>query len=280
MSTNKTLALIIPAYNEERHLGACLDSIALQSVKPDEVIVIDNNSTDTTAAIAQQYPFVRLVREKKQGLIAARDKGFREAKSDLLGRIDADSILTPDWVEVVHEQFEKQDVDGISGPGLIYVLPIFPNYLSTYWSRWYFLHVLAIFRFPILWGPNMVIRRAVWQKIKKDFHTDDKQVHEDQDISVVMRAHGFTTKHCKELNIISDGERLIHFPKAVEYKQRQRNTVRIHRRNGNLSKARLRGISRWSASLVYIITVPFFILFYLITALVWITRSLTRSKTL
>jgi len=55
------ISIIIPAYNEERYLGRCLDAIAAQSVRPYEVIVVDNNSSDDTAKVAQRYPFVTLL---------------------------------------------------------------------------------------------------------------------------------------------------------------------------------------------------------------------------
>ena len=93
--TNKTLTLsiVIPAYNEENYLRACLDSIAAQTVMPDKVIVVDNNSTDKTVALARSYDFVTLVHERQQHQSFAQATGFNLASSDIIGRIDADSIL-------------------------------------------------------------------------------------------------------------------------------------------------------------------------------------------
>ena len=54
-----TLSIVIPVFNEQRYIKACLDSIAAQTVKPDEVIVVDNNSTDKTVQIAKKYKFDR-----------------------------------------------------------------------------------------------------------------------------------------------------------------------------------------------------------------------------
>src|SRR6185437_1716246 len=58
-----TLSLVIPAYNEERYIKHCLDAIASQTVTPMEVFVVDNNSTDSTAAIAKNYEFVQVLSE-------------------------------------------------------------------------------------------------------------------------------------------------------------------------------------------------------------------------
>src|ERR1035437_9021599 len=92
-----TLAIVIPVYNEEFYLKACLNSIAKQTVAPDEVIVVDNNSTDKSVQIAKSYKFVKLLHEKRQHQVFAQATGFNAIKSDIIGRIDADSILPPDW---------------------------------------------------------------------------------------------------------------------------------------------------------------------------------------
>src|SRR5581483_7315847 len=103
---NKTLTLtiVIPVFNEEDHIAACLSAIAAQTAAPDEVIVVDNNSSDKTPQIAASYPFVRLIKARKQGVLFARNKGFDAAKSDIIGRIDADSLLPSRWVEIVKQQ--------------------------------------------------------------------------------------------------------------------------------------------------------------------------------
>ena len=119
-----TLSLIIPAYNEEHHLKDCLDSIAKQTVMPDEVLVIDNNSTDKTVAIAKKYPFVRVIHEPKQGVIHVRNTGFDAATGDIIGRTDADNLLTENWVKRVKEIFADENVDAATGPMYFYDMPL------------------------------------------------------------------------------------------------------------------------------------------------------------
>src|ERR1035437_9820650 len=86
------VSVVIPAYNEEKYIGACLDSLMDQKEKPDEIIVVNNNSTDNTAKIVKKYP-VRLINEEQQGMIPARNRGFNEAKFEIIARTDADTIL-------------------------------------------------------------------------------------------------------------------------------------------------------------------------------------------
>src|SRR5687767_1835934 len=98
MNTRLRVSLVIPAYNEESHLRACLDAVAAQTVRPFEVIVVDNNSTDTTVAIARSYSFVAVMHESQQGIVYARNAGFNAARGDIIARIDADTHLSPNWI--------------------------------------------------------------------------------------------------------------------------------------------------------------------------------------
>jgi len=100
-----TLSIIIPVYNEQSHLKTCLESIAWQTEPPDEVIVVDNNSLDNSVEIAKEFSFVKVITEKRQGVLWARNKGFNKATSEIIGRIDADSILSENWCENVRKIF-------------------------------------------------------------------------------------------------------------------------------------------------------------------------------
>jgi glycosyltransferase involved in cell wall biosynthesis len=192
VTMNKALALslIIPAYNEEQHLKACLDSVSAQTRLPDEVIVVDNNSTDKTAQIAKNYPFVRLISEKQQGIVYARNAGFNTARYPLLGRIDSDSILPRDWVEQIFKFYEQYDPKTvcITGGGKHYNVPL-PRI-----GRWVF-DLLAfrvnrvVLGHHFLFGSNMVIPKPVWSKIKSKvcLRTD---IHEDIDIAIHVHEIG------------------------------------------------------------------------------------------
>src|SRR5688572_27451257 len=93
MVKHPSVSIVIPAYNEEGQLALCLEAIARQTVKPVEVIVVDNNSTDGTVEVAGRYPFVTVLHEWRQGVVHARDCGFDAAKGDIIGRIDAETVM-------------------------------------------------------------------------------------------------------------------------------------------------------------------------------------------
>lgn len=98
-----SVSVVVPAFNEEERIEQCLDSILAQSRLPDEVIVVDNGSTDSTAQIVQRYakqsPIIRCVFEERPGITYARKAGYDAATSELIIRTDADSIAGPTWVE-------------------------------------------------------------------------------------------------------------------------------------------------------------------------------------
>ncbi len=113
-----TISLIIPAHNEENYIAHCLDSCTRHYPETfQEIIVIDNASTDRTAEIASAYPGVRVVREDRKGLLFARQRGFKEAKGDLLAYVDADSQIPPHWTQMLLREFSADpDLICLSGP--------------------------------------------------------------------------------------------------------------------------------------------------------------------
>jgi glycosyltransferase involved in cell wall biosynthesis len=79
-----TISVIVCAHNEANYLPACLHSLLAQTRPPDELLVINNASTDETRGVAQQIPHVRVVDEPRKGLVRAREAGHRAASGDIL----------------------------------------------------------------------------------------------------------------------------------------------------------------------------------------------------
>jgi glycosyltransferase involved in cell wall biosynthesis len=92
-----TITVVIPAYNAERTLGKVLDALAGQDEPVDEVIVVDDGSTDETAAVAEQHG-ATVVRTDGGGFAgAARNRGWDEAAGDVVIFLDADAVPQPGW---------------------------------------------------------------------------------------------------------------------------------------------------------------------------------------
>jgi glycosyltransferase involved in cell wall biosynthesis len=203
------VSVVIPAYNEGQHLDACLAAIAKQTRMPDEVIVVDNNSTDNTAAIATSYPFVRLIHEKHQGLRAARNAGMDAATGDIVGRIDADAIMQADWCEWALKLFADRNVQGATGPCYYYDFPAHRTSLRL--DR--FCRKLAFSKGePILYGSNMVLRKTAWQHIRSHICMEGT-FYEDCDISIHMHEANYRTVYNDHLVVGIAARRLDDNPK-------------------------------------------------------------------
>src|SRR5215510_11970954 len=79
MARGLKISVIVCAHNEARYLPACLHSVLAQSRQPDELVVINNASTDETSAVAAQIPFVHVIDEPRKGLVIARETARRHA---------------------------------------------------------------------------------------------------------------------------------------------------------------------------------------------------------
>jgi glycosyltransferase involved in cell wall biosynthesis len=90
------ISCIVPVRNGERYLAAAIDSILVQDHRPLEIVVVDDGSTDGSAALARAYGNdVRVVAQAPQGAPAARNRGIEEARGELLSFLDADDLYRP-----------------------------------------------------------------------------------------------------------------------------------------------------------------------------------------
>jgi glycosyltransferase involved in cell wall biosynthesis len=118
------VSCIIPAWNAERYLAATLRSVLAQTRVPDEVIVVDDGSTDSTATLAAGFGSpVRVVRQDNAGPAAARNRGIAESSGDLLAFVDADDLWEP-------VKLERQIAHFVEDPELGYSVTGIRNFVS------------------------------------------------------------------------------------------------------------------------------------------------------
>jgi glycosyltransferase involved in cell wall biosynthesis len=116
-----TISVIVCAYNEARYLPACLHSLLAQTRPPDEILVVDNASSDDTGAVARAIPGVRVVTEPDKGLVIARETARREAAGDVLAYVDADCRAPLQWLERIEARFERHAaLVAVTGPYRFY----------------------------------------------------------------------------------------------------------------------------------------------------------------
>ena len=94
-------SVIIPLYNKEKEIKNTIEGILNQTYKADEIIVVDDGSTDNSAFIIEEYfeDKVKLIKQKNQGVSVARNRGIKEAKNEYLCFIDADDLWERDFLE-------------------------------------------------------------------------------------------------------------------------------------------------------------------------------------
>lgn len=161
-----SITVLIPAHNEEHYLERCLESIlACRTPSVREIIVVDNASTDRTAAVAGSFPGVTVLHEGRKGITRARQCGLRTASGDLIACVDADSLVDRRWFETIDRTFRESPlVSCLTGPYLLDEIP-FP-YRILAWSYWNLLALpISLLTGGIAVGGNVVIRRSVLESI-------------------------------------------------------------------------------------------------------------------
>jgi len=207
------LSFVIPAYNEEAYLPACLDSIVAQTkdLQDVEIIVVNNASSDRTREVALGFPGVKVVDEPRKGLTFARQAGFAESSGDLIANVDSDSRLTPGWVEQVLRAFDEQPkLVALSGPIVYYDLSpkqrvsVQMFYLLAYMV--YGINRYILRAGSMVQGGNFVLKRKALESIG-GFDVSIAFYGEDTDIARRMNRLGkveFTPK----LKMFSSARRL------------------------------------------------------------------------
>ncbi len=110
------ISVVIPAYNAEKTIIPCLESLVKQSFLSQEIIVVDNNSTDKTFQLVKNFnKNIILLLEMKKGPAAARNKGIKQATGEVIAFTDADCIADKDWIKNIVEAFNNKDIVGVVG---------------------------------------------------------------------------------------------------------------------------------------------------------------------
>jgi glycosyltransferase involved in cell wall biosynthesis len=111
------VSVIVPMYNAERTLAACLDGLTAQDHPRDahEILLVDNGSTDASASIARRYPGITLLAEPRPGAYAARNHGLRQARGDVIAFTDPDCVPDPSWIRAIALAFEDPGLELLCG---------------------------------------------------------------------------------------------------------------------------------------------------------------------
>lgn len=107
-SSEITISVVIPAYNCEKHIKRALDSVLAQTRRPDEIIVVDDGSTDRTAEIADSFGSkIKLIKQENAGASVARNTGIQAATGQWIAFLDADDEWLPEKLQIQLEHLKR-----------------------------------------------------------------------------------------------------------------------------------------------------------------------------
>ncbi|MFI9508046.1 glycosyltransferase [Nocardia sp. NPDC052566] len=189
--TRPTLSVVIPVLNEENSITATLARLVVQDAI-DEIVVVDNGSTDATAQLVKEYavtqPKIVLIDEPRRGIARARNTGFDHATGDFIARTDADTRVAADWSAVIRRHLTEN-------PGTAAVTG-----LTTYFDSPVGFLLRAGLAIQVrrgalggvvgnLHGPNMAIRRSAYLEVRDETVTR-ADVVEDLDLALCLTKRG------------------------------------------------------------------------------------------
>ena len=109
------ISIIIPAYNVEKYISKCLESIIKQTYSNIEIILVDDGSTDKTSEICDEYEKkddrIKVIHTENRGVSEARNKGLENVKGNWITFVDSDDWIEEDFCEVLLKKIKDYDAD-------------------------------------------------------------------------------------------------------------------------------------------------------------------------
>jgi glycosyltransferase involved in cell wall biosynthesis len=203
-----TLSVIVCAHNESGYLETCLHSLLAQSRCPDEIIVVNNDSSDGTGNVAARIAGVRVIDEPRRGLVVARETGRRAATGDILVYVDADCRAPFQWLEKIERRFLKRpSLLALSAPYRFYDWHLRGRALIRAYdvtvaplTQAIVKHILNIG--TVFYGGNFAVRRTALERIggfdtSIEFHGEDtnlgRRLHTVGRVELVGDCYLFTS---------------------------------------------------------------------------------------
>jgi GT2 family glycosyltransferase len=182
----------VPCYNGAQYVGRTIESLLAQSRLADEILVVDDGSTDDSVEIIRRYP-VRLVRhEQNKGLATARNTAIAEATGDILAFLDVDAFADPDWLKVLLTGYDDPQIGGVGGQGI-------ESNVHSLADRWRQAHASqnhgSVPRdVEHLYGLCMSFRSNALRKVG-GFNVAFRTNGEDMDVGLRLNAAGFRLRY-------------------------------------------------------------------------------------
>jgi glycosyltransferase involved in cell wall biosynthesis len=180
-----SISVIIPCRDDASFLATCLSALAVQTRPADEIIVVDNASSDDTAEVARAGG-ATVLREPQVGILRASSAGFDAATGDILARLDADSVPPPDWLERIERMLHQASAPAaVTGPGDFYGAgPVRRWFGRVVYLGVFFRGVGWLLGHPPVFGSNFAMHREAWAAARDKVHREVRRIHDDIDLSI------------------------------------------------------------------------------------------------
>lgn len=186
------LSVVIPAHNEERTIGACLNALSRQKTRtPFEVIVVDDDSSDHTSRAALRAGsrlHLRILRANGKRRGNARSMGFSAASGDIIASLDADAVPHPYWLDMYERAFRDSRVTAATGPNRIADCTTRINVTYNAWLPVWALLCRIVFGHYLFRGNNFAVRRNAY--IRAGGFDPSADALEDIDLSLRVAKTG------------------------------------------------------------------------------------------
>ena len=114
-SQHPKISVIVPAYNSETTMAACLDGLLRQDYENFEIIIVDDGSTDTTAQICRKNSIIRLIEVSNGGPSRARNIGAKAATGNIIAFTDSDCIVEQNWLTELAKGYSTETIGSVGG---------------------------------------------------------------------------------------------------------------------------------------------------------------------
>lgn len=194
MNSVPKVSVIIPAYNEEATISGAIESLRAQTFKDFEIIVIDNASKDHTAEVARGLGVI-VVSEDRKGTMWACERGRKEARGEIIVRMDADCRPDRSWLSRGVEYFTDPRVSAVSGPYDYYDATRSFRITSLFTQNYIYRPINTILQWPfvkhgaITIGGNTFMRKTALEAAG-GFNTSLTFYGDDTDTAKRLAKHG------------------------------------------------------------------------------------------
>ncbi len=189
-------SIYIPAYNAEKTITEVLDSVFSQSLQFDEVIVVNDCSTDNTYNCLKSFKNLKIINNtENKGLSYCRNIALENSKNEFVASIDADVVLDKFWLESISNHLKDNVI--LVGGNLIekYKDNIYNNWRSVYYKQnW---GNVDLHNPAFIFGCNNIQSKVAWKKIN-GYDEKLKSNGEDIDYSIRLRKEGYDTFYCQK----------------------------------------------------------------------------------